>query len=95
MQTEEQRFMTKLLDITQFAVFLEGWGITREKIKQIYECKAANVQMNSKLELGSLHKCFTPKGHQYTLFIKYEYKSFSRVLKVISSIQNPLKINTV
>lgn len=95
MQTEELCFMTQLLDITQFAVFLEGWGIMREKVKQIYECKAANVQMNSKLKLGSLYKFFTPKGHQHTLFIKCEYKSFNRILKFTSLIQNPLKMSTV
>lgn len=43
MQTEEQHFMTKLLDVTQFAVFLEGWGIMAEKIKQINVCTTANV----------------------------------------------------
>lgn len=43
MQIEEQHFMTKLLDINQFAVFLEGWGIRTEKIKQIYVRKKANV----------------------------------------------------
>lgn len=42
LQTEEQHFMTKLLDIIQFSVFLQERGIMREKIKQIYVSQTAN-----------------------------------------------------
>lgn len=63
MQTE-QHFMTKLLDITQLTVFLQGWGIMRERIKQTYVCETANAYraMTNLKVRKILVQSFLPKG---------------------------------
>ena len=65
--------MTKSLDITQLPVFLQGWEIMREKIKQIYVCETAYVYKGmANFKLRFVHNFFFQRRHRYTVFITYE-----------------------